>query len=74
MIYLLKLIALALATVRLLAKVASFTFNAALLLVFIACHPREMLRMVSAQSAGVQIVIIFWVCVIVYVTAHHPLS
>lgn len=70
LIYLLKLIALAIEIIRGLAKVGAIAFDAFLLAVFIACHPREMMRTVSAQSAGVQIIIYFWLSVI----AHEAVS
>ncbi|AET95220.1 hypothetical protein BYI23_E000590 (plasmid) [Burkholderia sp. YI23] len=58
LIYLvLQSIALAISLVRGLAMVASVVFNALLLVVFIACHLRELMRAVAAQPVGVQLVI-----------------
>ncbi|WP_321846043.1 hypothetical protein [Paraburkholderia bannensis] len=62
---LLRLIAAAISIVRALATVASVTFNALMLALFIALHLPEMRRMLSAQSIGVQLVIRFWLGIFV---------
>ena len=64
--YLLKLIAFAIAVTRAFAKVAFIAFDALLLIVFIACHPRELMRAVSIQPVGVQLVIYFQMFVITH--------
>lgn len=63
---LLQLIAASISLVRGLAMVVSVAFNALLLIAFIACHPRELMRAVSAQPGRVQVVLYLQMAVIAY--------